>query len=518
MISVSRRSFLVGVAAAGTLVACGRGASGGATAGGAVDPAAVLRGGWSTAPTNLDPHMATSEVIWFRFGLNLIYDRLFTVTSTGDVKGMLVTNHTYSPDGLTLTLDLREGVTFRDGRALDAAAVKTSLDRARTLQSPSVKARLVDIVDTTVTAPHQLTIALARPTPTVPYLLAECAGLILHPDLVANGDPATTTNGSGAYSVEEFVPGKSLTLVRDRADYWDPEAAQVARIENQAIPDFQAFSNALAASQIDIGQFQPNNVASIEGRRGLTTVPVPTGISIDLYLNRALAPLDSLPVRQAINLALDRDAITAALYPGSESKYQYYRDGLPGYDPSLAPLTRDLPRAKALLSEAGFPNGVDLGEIIVANAVTAGLPDVVQQQLAEAGIRARITVADAVQVVTRWAAGKDAAMLQFSVTGTEPSAGASTLWGPQLNPAGRTPEFTRLLDAAADNRLTPEERGAGYQRLNRYLRDQAWSAPITWITYPWVMTERMQGFSPQMDYASTLGPYDWRYLALTATS
>jgi peptide/nickel transport system substrate-binding protein len=509
---------LVAVLAAGMLVACGGGDGGGAAAAGPPDETAVLRAGWTVAPTNLDPHMATSEVPWFRFGLTAIYDRLFTVTAAGEAKGMLVESYEYSPDGLAMTMRLRQDVTFRDGTALDAEAVKVNLDRARTLQSPVVKARMSTVTAVDVAGPYEVRLTLAVPTPAVPYTLAECAGFIMHPDLVTSGDPATEANGSGAYSVEKFVPGESLTLVRDRTDYWDPDAAKVARIEHRVIPDFQAFSNALAAGQIDIGQFQPNNVASIEGRRGLTTVPVPQGISSDFMFNRAVAPMDNVNVRKAINLAIDREAITQALYPGSQAKSQYYREGLPGYDPALGKPGRDVAAAKQLLAEGGFPDGVDVGEVLVSTAVTKGLIDVIQQQLGEAGIRISPVSVDAIQIFSRYAEGRSAGLVQFSTAGTEPSAGAATVWGKQLNPAGTTPEFDQLLAAAADNRLTQEQRNEGYQKLNRFLVDQAWSAPITWITYPWVMSERLGGFSADMDYATTTGPYDFRHLTMQADS
>lgn len=132
--------------------------------------------------------------------------------------------------------------------------------------------------------------------------------MMMHPDLVANGDPATEPNGSGAYSVESYAPQERLTLVRDREDYWDADAAQLAGLEYIVIPDFQAYTNALAGGQIDIGSFQPGNVAALEGRDGLTTVPVLQGTGVELYFNTGKEPLDDIRVRRAINHAYDREA------------------------------------------------------------------------------------------------------------------------------------------------------------------------------------------------------------------
>lgn len=503
------------LAAVGLLASCGS-SDGGSAGSGTPDTEGTLSTGWTTAITSLDPHTATSEIASFRFGLNQIYDRLFTVKADGTVDGMLVQDYSYSEDGLGLILDLREDVTFRDGTPLDAAAVKENLDRARTLDSPSVKSRMSPVVDVTVTAPYQVTLALAEPTDIMPYVLAEMSGFIMHPDLIANGDPATETNGSGAYSVESFAPGEQLTIVRDRTDYWDTDAAQIAKIEYKAISDTQAFTNAMAGGQIELGQFLPGTVSAIDGRNGLVTVDVPTGIGVELFLNRDMAPLDDVKVRQAINHAYDRQEIVEALYPGSEARYQYSRTGLPGYDASLDnAYSYDPEKAKQLLAEAGHPDGIDLGEVIIVNVITPGVADVLQEQFAQAGIKITPIVKDGLEGPTSFGRGEASALLHYSPLGTSFTSGSGYRWGPRLNPAGVTPEYEQMLSDATDPRRSEEEREASAVALNGYLVDEAWGAPLVWITYPWVMSEKVGNFSTDMDYSTTAGPFDLRYLTVS---
>src|SRR5690606_23124847 len=98
------------VAAVGLLAACGSSESGGSGNSGVPNTEGTLSTGWTTGITSLDPHLATSEIASFRFGLNMIYDRLFTVKADGTVDGMLVDNFSYSENGLDLVLDLREDV------------------------------------------------------------------------------------------------------------------------------------------------------------------------------------------------------------------------------------------------------------------------------------------------------------------------------------------------------------------------------------------------------------------------
>lgn len=484
-----------------------------------MDPNATLRVGYGVAPTSLDPHAATSEVVSFRFGLHLVYDRLFTITSKGEVKGMLVTSWEYSDDGQALTMRLRDDVTFRDGTPLDAEVVRANLDRVRGMSS-AAGTRLRAVSGVEVTGPYEVRLTLASPTQAIPYVLADVAGFILHPRLIANGDPATTADGSGAYRVESFTPGESLTLVRDRHDYWDPEAAKIARFEFTAITDQQAYTNAIAAGQIDIGQFQPQNVAALQGREGLVMVLVPQGIGLEFFLNHNVAPLDRLEVRQAINHAYDRTAIAEVLFPGSEPKWQYTRRGLPGFDEQLEgvyPYDRD--RAKQLLAQAGYPDGVHIGTVLVSSAVGPQVADVLREQLGQVGISFDPIVVDQLQIFSQWSSGSAAGMLNFTPAINEPVSTAVSRWEAR-QPRGATdvPEYLELKAAAARPGLTAEEREAAARRLNAYGVEQAWGAPLVWINYPWVMTDRLHGFSVDMDYATTSGPYDFRYLWMVTTN
>ncbi|TWH18028.1 peptide/nickel transport system substrate-binding protein [Rhodococcus rhodochrous J45] len=504
------------VAVAALVSSCGSSESSAAAGQGAVDTNATLSVGWTQAVTTLDPHMATSDLASFRFGLNNIYDRLFTVDYEGKPDGMLVTDWTYNDDGSRLVLTLREDASFRDGTPLDAAVVKANLDRARTLESPVVKRSLSAISEVSATGPYEVTIALGKPTDQLPYLLAGVAGLIMNPPLFESGDPSTTADGSGAYSIESWAPGEKLVLVRDRDDYWDADAAKPARIEHTGIPDFQAFTNAVAGGQIDIGQFQPGNVAAVEGRDGLVTVPVEHGVGMEIAINRNAKPLEDLRVRQALNHALDRETITEALYPGSRVRWQFVPEGLAGFDESLEDIyPYDPEKAKALLAEAGYPNGIDLGEIAVSSATTPGMVDVVQEQFAAAGIRFEPRVLDGVEVYTQFASGRYPLLIGFSSAGISFAAGLNTRIGPTQNPAGTTPEYDTLIAEVTDSRRTEDERTASKVELNKYLTEEAWGVPVVWVTYPWVMSDKVGNFSTEMDYATTWGPYDLRYLTVT---
>jgi len=495
------------------LAACGGSSS---SSDGEIDPDGSIAVGIVFGPNTLDPHMATSELAAQFFGLWGIYDRLFTVGADGVVKGELVDDWTYSDDGNSLTLKLREDVTFRDDTPLDAAAVKVNLDRARTLESPVIKGRMSVIKDVSVASPYEVVLTLASPVPHVPAILVECAGFIMHPDLVTDGDPATETNGSGPYVLKSFVPGESLTMERDNAHYWDPEAAKIKTITYQTFPDQQAYINAVKSGELDLGRYQASQAKNFAGSSDLNIETIDQGIAVELNFNRDVKPFDNLQVRQAINYAIDRTSIVEAFFPNSTPKTQYYNEGRPGHDPAVGKIwTFDQDRAKDLLADGGFPNGVDLGVINVSSAAPPGLADVVQQQLAAVGIKSSLQTVDAGQISPQFAEGKAGSNIGFTVASTHPYNGAVYRWlVPSFNPAGATPEFSQILGAATST-ATPEQQEETYKALDRFVVENAWAAPLVWEGNPWVMSKRVKGFTAEANLSPVLGPLDLRYLSVT---
>ncbi|GAA1786856.1 hypothetical protein GCM10009712_37810 [Pseudarthrobacter sulfonivorans] len=505
----------IALALAGLLAACGGGGGSTGADPGAIDNEATLRVGYAGAPDTLDPHMAVSEDSSSRFGLWGLYDRLFHIGSDGEVKGHLVTDWSYEAAGTTLAMKLRQDVVFQDGTPLDAKVVKANLDRARTLNSPVVKSRLAMVDDVQATGPFEVTLTLSSPVPSIPAVLAETAGMIMHPDLIAHGHPATEVNGSGPYQLSSFVPGESLAMERENSHYWDPEAAKVKRFVFVGIGDSKAFTNALLGRQIDIGQYMPNQLADLEGDPNLNTIQIDQGKGQDLVLNWKQSPLDDLLVRQALNYALDRDTITQAFFPKSKPKWQYNREGLAGHDPSVGQTySYDPAKAKSLLASAGHPDGIDLGTILVSSVSTPGVAEVVQQQLAEAGISAKLETVDVYGILSRFAKGKDVAALTFVTSGTSPYTGSEYRWlRPSFNPGGVTPKFQSLM-TGANSGASAEELEAAYRAIDRYVVENAWSVPLSSFGTLWASDKKVQGLNDKADFAPTHGPVDMRYVSV----
>jgi peptide/nickel transport system substrate-binding protein len=508
----------LGVVLATTVAACGAGGS--EVSSGPANPDATVRVAWSTLPTQLDPLKSTPEPVDFRV-MNLVYDRLLTISPTGEIEPAVATEWQYSPDGLTLALTLREDIEFRDGTPLDASAVVTNLERARNLGN-SISQRLSNISNVTAAEPFRVEIALRQPTTEILSVLAQNAGLMLNPKLIENGDPSTTTDGSGPYLIENFESGSSVTLVRaeDHDSYWDQDAAAAARFEYTRIADPRALVNALRGGQVDAAQLaQPEQVEDLRSevdRGDLTITSVSPQTGVFLYLNRNQGPLAQPEVRKAVNHAIDRNTLVENFYPGSEIATQFWRKNDPHFDEELADnYPFDSSKARELLKEAGFENGLDLGPILVSNSMSTAFAQSLQAMLADAGITTDIQVMDSGQIFAEYARGQAPLMLNYASHYGSPAVTMIARTNPAYNPAGTTPEYDALFSAANDNRISADEQIAGFRNASVYLSDEAWYAPIVWINFPWAHTPALRGFSSEeMDFASTTGPYDWRYVGI----
>ncbi|MFF2111598.1 ABC transporter substrate-binding protein [Rhodococcus koreensis] len=490
------------------LTACGDGGSG-ATAG----SGDTLRVGVSQGPDSLDPAMAVSEQLSQRFGLWGLYDRLFTLGPAGEVKGMLAKEWNYSQDGLTLTLNLRDGVKFHDGTPLDAEAVKANLDRYRTLTSPLVKARMGVVTEVMVTAPLQVDLTLTSPVPHVPNVLAEAAGYIINPKALKDGSNLDLeTFGSGPYKLTSFKPGTSLVMERSEDPYWDEEAGKFKRIEYTGFADFKAMENATNTGQIDVVQFLPEYAEAVKNAPGMRIEYFDQGIGHEFIFNTSVAPLDDPLVRQAMNYAIDRNTITETFFPKSFPRWQYGREGLPGYDPEVgSTYSYDPAKAKELLVQAGHPDGVNLGEVLVSASTVTGLNDLLERQLNEAGFTLTMTKTDPYQINTIFAEGKHAANLGFVTSATSPFTHLAYRFGPgPRNPGGTTAEYGEIVNGMT-NKNSDEENAALFAKADRYVVENAWSLPIVRFASPWVMKENLRGLDQNSDYASSHGPIDMRY-------
>lgn len=324
----------------------------------------TLRVGLAEDPDALDPTLARTFV--GRIVFAALCDKLFDIDEKLGIVPQLAEKYEWSADGKALTLKLRAGVVFHDGEKLDAAAVKYSLERHKTMPGSNRRGELapvasVDVVDA-------LTARLNLSAPFSPLLaqLADRAGMIVAPKAAqAAGDKfAAKPVCAGPYRFVERVPQDRIVLERF-ADYWDKGAVHFDRIVYTPIPDATVRLANLKSGQLDyIERVAASDMEKLRADKRFKTAAFTEigyqGITINIgKSDKAQAnPLGrDARVRKAFELALDRKGLVQVVMDNEAVVgNQWVAPTNPYYAKNMPVPKRDVAKARALLEEAGVPH------------------------------------------------------------------------------------------------------------------------------------------------------------------
>lgn len=323
---------------------------------------------------------------------DMVYSRLVRQDDAGAPSPELATTWTPNADSTEWTLTLQPGVTFHDGSAFDAADVAYSLGRIEdpALESPvSAVLGIIDRVE--VVDPLTVKIVLEAPHAGLPLLLLD-----YRVRMIPEGSGPTIAEnpiGTGPFRVETFDPEGTTTLVAFDG-YWEGRP-KLDRVQFTPIPDSEARHQAMLAGQLDLNSVTRDQVPSFEGNPAFQLQTFPAGGWFGIVFRTDTPPFDDVRVRQALRIAVDRQAMMT-LMVGAEGGTVGCDTPVRADDPFRSPQTcpQDIERAKALLAEAGYPDGIDI-ELFTADLEPGmvRLAEIYQAQVAPAGIRVALTVA-----------------------------------------------------------------------------------------------------------------------------
>ena len=353
-------------------------------------PSGTLRVGMEI-PVQLDPAFASSDSEISV--LNAVYDYLVDVDADNNIRPRLATNWAVSGDGLAYTFTLAEGVTFHDGSPLTAADVIWTFDR---LRDPALELPTADLYSNIesieANGDLEVTFNLAETNPFFLFDLSDNHAVVLKAD---TQDAATEFNGTGPFKVVDYTPEDRMTLEAN-TDYFIPGKPGVATLEMIFFADQAASVDAIRGGQTDLIMRMPTALfLSLQDTPGLNAVSIPTNGFDVVRLRSDREPGSNPLVMQALKLATDRQAIFETVTLGL---------GALGRDTPIGPLytsyyseetpipARDPEAAKALLEEAGYPDGLQLDLHVPDSGDRPDLAVILKEQWAEAGVDVNVIV------------------------------------------------------------------------------------------------------------------------------
>lgn len=356
----STLAVLIAAGAALMITACG-GSSGTAAA-----PAASTGGPSGTLsfatfpPTEWDP--VTSQAGNDVNDLSLVYASLIKLDPQGNAGPGLATSLAWSDNGLTLTLQLRKGVTFSDGAPFNAQAVQVNLKRGEDAADSLIAPQLSPIKSVQIINPYELALHLSAQDYGLPLVLGGKTGMMVSPKAIASNVKGLDTQpvGAGAFVLKSYTPDGQAALVSNPT-YYDAAAIKIANLNLQFITDPQSVLSSIESGQVQLATIQGNQVQAVKAA-GLKVAVFPSLHVDSIEVNDKVKPFDNHLVDEAINYALNRKALLQTLDGGiGQVDDEPFPPGYIGYSPSVANYyTYDPAKAKALLARAGDPAPVTI--------------------------------------------------------------------------------------------------------------------------------------------------------------
>lgn len=342
----------------------------------------------SSEPDNLNPWLSAASDTDAM--MSNVFEGLMGYNQKGQTVNRLAEKASVSGDGLKYTFTLRKGVKFHNGKTLTSEDVKYSYEKLAGLSGEkplSSKFTNVAKVDT----PDANTAVVTLKKKDVSFL-AKCIIAILPKDY---NDQSEKPVGTGPFKFVEYDRGQKLVLEKNK-DYYDSKRkANIDKVEFRIMTDPSAVLMALKSGDLDMASVNAKDVDSLKDKFNILQSPQNM---VQLFaLNNSVKPFNDVKVRQAVNYAIDKDAIIKVVANGYGTKLSsnmspimsvYYQDGLNKYKTNIN-------KAKELLKEAGYENGFSTTVTVPSNyKFHVDTAQIIADQLSKVGIKLQIKQID----------------------------------------------------------------------------------------------------------------------------
>ena len=346
--------------------------------------------GLQLEPPHLDPTSAAAGAIDQVLYSN-VFEGLTRFGPDGSISPGLAESWEITEDGKTYTFNLRSGVKFHDGTDFEATDVVFSLNRARAEDSTNAqKALFAGIESIEAVDPTTVKVMLSEPQGNFLFNMAWGDAVIVAPESVEN--IKTNPVGTGAFTFSDWKQGDSITLTRN-AGYWGAAPALETATFKFISEPTAAFA-AMMAEDIDAfySYPAPENLAQFEADPRFNVLAGNTEGETILAINNKAEPFGDVRVRKAVSMAIDRQAIIdGAMFGYGTPIGSHFAPHHPDYVDLTGNAPYDPETAKALLAEAGYPDGFSTTLKLPPPSYARRGGEIVAAQLREIGIETEIS-------------------------------------------------------------------------------------------------------------------------------
>ncbi len=409
-------------------------------------------------------------------------------------------------DPKTLVLDLETGVKFHDGTDFNAEAVKFNIERYKTDQRSNVKADLTTVDGVEVRGPHQVAFKLNKPNAGLPAILTNRVGCMVSPKSVRDakdGNIDRAPVGTGAFKYVEWQDNSIMKMVRNE-NYWKPGLPYLDAIEFRIIADLNTGARTVTSGESDLAlNLLAIHKAIADRASNVIAVAMPSLVLYGTFINYGKAPMNNVKVRQALNYAVNREEVNKVVTLGTgEASSNILPSAHWATDPATAHYYKHDPeKAKQLLAEAGYPNGIDIEAIGWGDQVAMQRQELVISQLQKVGFRVKLTPAQPAQATQNFFTEKKGDIfLSPSSAFPDPSMLYDQLFSKDAyRNAGKVelPGFAELLDetmSAQDQAV----RKAAFAKLQKFVIENALQMVQFLNAGVTIRNRKVQNFRPNL--------------------
>ena len=378
-----------------------------------------------TEPSGLDPHKATAHAS-LRVHKN-IYNRLTATDTELNVIPELATEWVFDEAARTYTFTIREGVKFHNGREMTAEDVAYSYNRILNEETASPARNYFSSVEK-VEATDATTVVFTLSGPDATFLsyTANSYCAIVPQEVVEeNGDLSNVTCGTGPFMLKDYIEGNQIVLAKN-SDYFVEGEPKLDSLTYVLMKDESARLNALRTGVVHVAKMTSTSLPLVQNNSDIVVMDYLSANYDFLGFNLDEGPGADVRVRQALSMIVNRQEIIDLIYDGyaevtgpvvvAMRKWAIDLSDNPYYK-------HDVEAGKALLAEAGYPDGFELEITAGITPLTSDVAQVLKSQFDAAGIKTSVVVKESSAAIDDWRNRTHQSLISSNGGGSDPDRG-----------------------------------------------------------------------------------------------